>query len=208
MAALASFTSLCPCVFTSFFLIPNLPLNRLLLGPDPIHRAPLQACASFRALFFSYSPNTLFSSEVRNLEVPRPTSLRTALWPCPHTTPGFLLTVTTNVAGAPQAAVQQQEADEQPEPPEAPEPQRALHLPGLAALVPHLSRRGGRQLPEGLRRTVDSHPLASQTESAQPSLGSWANRWRALPLPTPTEPLLLLPAPQPPKPTPRSPLLS
>lgn len=110
--------------------------------------------------------------------------------------------MTTNVAGAPQAAVQQQEADEQPEPPEAPEPQLALHAPGLAALVPHLSRRDGSQLPEGLRRTVDSHPLASQTESAQPSLGSWANRWRALPLPTPTQPL---PAPQPPKP--RSPLL-
>lgn len=202
MAAHASFTSLSPCVFPSFFLIPNLPLSRLLLGPDPIHRSPFQACASFRALFFSYSLNTLFSSEVPNLEVPRPTSLRTTLWPCPHPTPGFLLTVTTNVAGAPQAAVQQQEADEQPEPPEAPEPQLALHAPGLAALVPHLSRRDGSQLPEGLRRTVDSHPLASQTESAQPSLGSWANRWRALPLPTPTQPL---PAPQPPKP--RSPLL-
>ena len=172
MAAQASFTSLCPCVFPSFFLIPNLPLSQLLLGPDPIHRAPLQACASFCALFFFYSPNTLFSSEVPNLEVPRPTSLRTALWPCPHPPPGFLLTVTTNVAAAPQAAVEQHEADEQPEPPEAPGPQRALHPPGLAALLPHLSRRDGRQLPEGLRRAVDSHPLASQTEPTNPPLAA------------------------------------
>jgi hypothetical protein len=46
-------------------------------------------------------------------------------------TPGFLLTVGTNVAAAPWMAVQQQEADKQTEPSGAHRPQRARHPPGI-----------------------------------------------------------------------------
>lgn len=90
-----------------------------------------------------------FPPEFQTLRLPQPL-LSGALsgLPAPPVLPpspsGFLLTVATNVAAAPWAAVQQQEAEEQPEPPGAPRPQQVLHPPHLGALAPLLSRRESR----------------------------------------------------------------
>lgn len=58
----------------------------------------------------------------------------------------------TNVAAAPWAAVQQQEADKQPEPLGAPRPQWVLHPPRLGVLTPRSSLSEGNGRGRGAER--------------------------------------------------------